>query len=102
MHIRANRNRLPRCDRRSRYAKDGPKEDTRSCRLVTTKDRYRSKAIPGVHRVLPIFYTQLLKNCTSSSRPNQEDHTLALGQTSTMSLRNPKDLDVSKTCPSPT
>ncbi len=65
-------------DCRTGYIKNGSKENTRSCWLV------------------------LLENHIALSRPNQENHPMALGQTPVESFQDPKESDVLETCPSPT
>ncbi len=102
MCLRTGRNRLPGCYCRTRYAKNGPKEDTRGSGLVSANYRYQSTPIPGVHRVLPVLYPKLLENCPTTPRPYKEDNPMALGQTPSRSVRDPKTPHVPKPCVTPT
>src|SRR5258708_29283775 len=102
MCFRAKRDRLSRSYRRTRYPKNGPQKNTRSSGLVSTKNRYRSTPILGVHRILPVLHPELFKNCPTTPGPHKKDDSMALGPTSVQSIRDPQDPHVPKTCPAPT
>src|SRR5260370_23184985 len=86
MCLRAERDRLSRSHRRARHPKNGPKKDTRSSGLVSTKHRYRGTPIPGVHRILSVFHPELLENCPTTLGPYEKDDSMALGPTPVQSI----------------
>src|SRR5260370_42000371 len=102
MRLQTKRNRLSRHHRRTRNTKNGSKEDTRSSGLVPANNRHRSTPVPRIHRVLSVLYPKLLENRPTTPRPYKEDNPMALGQTPSRSIQDPKNSHVPKTCVTPT
>lgn len=64
----------------------GPQESQGGCWLDNAPDSHWSLPVPRIHRLLLILCPTILQGRLSTIRSNQENHTLALGQSTTTSL----------------
>ena len=94
MCLRKGRNWLPGSHHQQWRCKNGPFKAKGSSRLAEAKNTYWNKAIPQVHWLLSILHSQILQNCTTSSRPYKEKHHMEMGRTSAMGIWRTKNTHV--------
>src|SRR6266478_8260258 len=94
MRLRAEGDRLPRCHSRQRPNTDGPQKAQRRRRLARPPQPNGNPKIPWIHGLLSLLRPRLLENSTPLTRPYKKGCRLALGRTTTQSIRRAQNTNV--------
>ena len=91
MCLREGRNRLFGSYHWQWHRKNGSFKAKGSSGLAEAKNAYRNKAIPWIHRLLSILYSQILQNRMTTLGSYKERSHVEMGRMATMGIQRAKD-----------